>query len=227
MSTSPAVRTRHPKSVTRATILQKAYELYLSRDLVHGDERLSVVLDELGYTTGAGYQIWANQAAFRDELQVFVAENIEYASLSALTTEIEHLHELNLPFERQVLAGADLYVSNFLGREDFYLSLRFYAMAERPQEITDAVAQGYERLAWQTTALFDQVLAEHGRRLKPGLDVSDLAVAATALAEGYALRQRIQPDKIRSQVEFLDGPHHAFSVAFLGVVKEFTEDING
>lgn len=225
MSTSPAVRTRHPKSVTRATILQKAYELYLNRQLIHGDERLSVVLDELGYTTGAGYQIWANQAAFRDELQVFVAENIEYASLSAMAGEVKALHERGLDFDEQVLAGADMYVENFLGREDFYLSLRFYAMAERPEQITDAVIQGYERLTWQTTGLFENVLADHGRRLKPGLDVLDLAVATTALAEGFALRLRIQPDRIHSEIKYMDGPHHAFSIAFLGMVREFTEKI--
>ena len=225
MSTSPSVRTRHPKSVTRATILQKAYELYLSRELVHGDERLSVVLDHLGYTTGAGYQIWANQAAFRDELQVFIAENIEYATLSGMADEIEQLHDRKLPFDRQVLAGADMYVASFLGREDFYLSLRFYAMAQRPPEITDAVVQGYERLTWQVTGLFENVLANHGRRMKANVTVLDLAVASTALAEGYALRQRIQPDKIRSDVEFVDGKHHAFSIAFLGMVKEFTEEI--
>lgn len=184
------------------------------------------MLDELGYTTGAGYQIWANQAAFRDELQVFIAENIEYASLTAMGDEIERLHDLKLPFDRQVLAGADMYVANFLGREDFYLSLRFYAMAERPQEITDAVIQGYERLTWQTTGLFEKVLADHGRRMKPGVDVLDLAVSATALAEGYALRLRIQPDRVRPEVEFLDGKHHAFSIAFLGMVKEFTEEIS-
>lgn len=225
LSTSPSVRTRHPKSVTRATILQKAYELYLSRDLVHGDERLSVVLSHLGYTTGAGYQIWANQAAFRDELQVFIAENIEYATLSAMGDEIKQLHDRNLPFEQQVLAGADMYVANFLGREDFYLSLRFYAMAERPHEITEAVIQGYERLTWQTSDLFENVLASHGRRMKSGVTTLDLSVASTALAEGYALRQRIQPDKIRQDVEFLGGQHHAFSIAFLGMVKEFTEEI--
>ena len=225
MSTPTSVRTRHPKSVTRATILQKAYELYLSRDLVHGDERLSVVLDSLGYTTGAGYQIWANQAAFRDDLQVFIAENVEYASLDALAGEVEALHARELPFEEQVLAGADLYVHNFLGREDFYLTLRFYAMAERPQAITDAVAQGYERLTWQTTDLFKSVFASHGRQMKSGLTVEDLALAATALVEGYALRVRVQPDRPRSAVQYLDGPHHSFSVAFLGLVKEFTEEV--
>lgn len=213
--------------MTRATILQKAYELYLNRELVHGDERLSVVLDSLGYTTGAGYQIWANQAAFRKELQVYIAENISFASLAGLSEEIAQLHARKLPFEQQVLAAADMYVERFLGREDFYLALRFYAMAERPQEITDAVGQGYERLTWEITDLFESVLADHGRRMRPGLEVVDLAVAAAALTEGYALRDRIQPARIRRSVEFIDGSHTAFAVAFLGVVKGFTEEVGG
>lgn len=226
MSSSQAVRTRHPKSVTRATILQKAYELYLNREIIHGDERLSVVLDELGYTTGAGYQIWANQAAFRDDLQVYVAENIEYATLASLAGQIDELHGKGLSFDNQVLAGADLYIDMFLGREDFYLSLRFFAMAaDRPQEITNALIQGYERLTWETMALFESVLEDHGRKMKDGLAVQDLAVATTALVEGYALRHRIQPDRLEPTVQYSDGPHHVFSIAFLGTVREFTEEL--
>lgn len=226
MSSSQAVRTRHPKSVTRATILQKAYELYLNREITHGDERLSTVLDELGYTTGAGYQIWANQAAFRDDLQVYVAENIEYATLASLAGHIQELHSKNLSFDNQVLAGADLYIDMFLGREDFYLSLRFFAMAaDRAKDITNALIQGYERLTWEMMSLFESVLNDHGRKMKAGLTLQDLAVATTALVEGYALRQRIQPDKLEPSINYSDGVHHVFSIAFLGVVREFTEEL--
>ncbi len=32
----------------------------------------------MGYTTGAGYQIWVNQAHFREDLQVYIAQNLDW-----------------------------------------------------------------------------------------------------------------------------------------------------
>ncbi|MGI9598764.1 MAG: hypothetical protein ACR2QK_21550 [Acidimicrobiales bacterium] len=206
--------------------MQKAYEMYLDRRLVHGDERLSSVLDELGYTTGAGYQIWANQAAFRADLQVFIAENIEYASLKTIAHKIAELAAQDLPFDQHVLRGGDQYFEVFIGREEFYLTLRFFAMAEdRPDEIREALLDSYERSAWETTELFNMAFDRFDLRIKPHLQMSDLTAAATALVEGYALRGRIQPEVAERKVEYMGATHYTFSVAFLALVREFTESI--
>lgn len=228
MSNSQAVRTRHPKSTTRATILAKAYKMYLADELEHGDERLSVVLEELGYTTGAGYQIWANQAAFREELKVYVAENIEYASLRAMADKIAGLAALNLPFEEHVRTAADQYITTFLTNDDFYLTLRFFAMSDRrPAAVTQALVGAYERSSWEAAELFAGTLARFERRLLPQLEMSDLTASVTALVEGYALRARVDRSKIERRVDVGDSPHLAFSIAFLGIVKEMTEPIPG
>lgn len=222
--TSTPARTRRPKEATRAAILAKAYELYLDKKLTPGDERLSVVLDSLGYTTGAGYQIWSNQAEFRQELQVYIAENIEYASLRAIAGQVAELDRLKLDFDQRVLEGAERYITAFLGREDFYISLRFMSMpAERPPQITAAITQAYERLTWETSELFKNVLKVEGRRMKDGHTYDDLAVATSALAEGYALRNRFQPERIKTDIATEYGPYHAFSVSFLGIVTQMVE----
>lgn len=222
-----AVRTRHPKATTRATILSKAYEMYVARELVHGDERLSLVLDELGYTTGAGYQIWANQAAFREDLQVYIAENIEYASLERLGTDIAELAAQNLPWPAHQLAGGDLYFDAFIGREEFYLTLRFYAMDDqRPEAISTAVRDAYERLSWETEALFNASLERFRRRIVSGFEMRDLIVATCALLEGYALRHRMQPAQAARKVQSEGGEHYSFSVAFLGLLEMFTEPVS-
>ncbi|MEM7274531.1 MAG: hypothetical protein AAF547_15705 [Actinomycetota bacterium] len=224
MSSTTPTRTRQPKAVTRAAILEKAYELYLNRELIPGDERLSHVLDSLGYTTGAGYQIWSNQAEFREDLQVYIAENIEYASLRAIAEQVAELDRLELEFDQRVLEGAQRYIKAFLGREEFYISLRFMSMPpDRPAQITDAVIQGYERLTWETVELFKAVLEVEGRRMKPGYDIEHLAVATTALAEGFAIRHRMQPDRISADLPTDYGPYHAFSVSFLGIVTQMVE----
>lgn len=226
MNKAQAVRTRHPKAVTRATILAKAYEMYLDRRLVHGDERLSSVLDELGYTTGAGYQIWANQAEFRADLQVYVAENIEYASPSIVADDILALRAQDPTVEQLTLGIADLYLERMVGSEAFLLTLRFFGMsADRPPEITEALSDSYERSGWQIRERLENALAMSGRRVKGHFQIDDLVMAITALLEGYALRSSVQRDRVMQMVEFADGKHYGFSVAFLGVIQQFTESI--
>lgn len=224
MSQTRTVRTRHPKAVTRTNILQKGYEMYLDRRLEHGNERLSAVLDELGYTTGAGYQIWDNQAAFRKELNVFVAENIEYASLRNMAADIVGREAADLGFEQTVLQGGDAYATAFFGREEFYLTLRFFSMADdRPDEITEALRDAYVRLRWEAGELFQRTMARYGKKLKPGVDIEDLTTAVTALVEGYALRGRVNPEVLTKQITFGGHEHHVFSVGFLGLVQAYTE----
>ena len=227
MSPTQAVRTRHPKEVTRATILQKAFEMYRDRELIHGDERLTVVLESLGYTTGAGYQIWANQAAFREDLKVYVAENIEYASLRSIEKEIVALAERNLPWDKHVLAAGDQFIRVFLDREEFYLSLRFFAMAhDRPASITDGMKAAYEQSSWEAMTLFTAVLERFERELADGVDMRQFTAAVTAALEGYALQARVRPEQIDELIEVNGESHHQFSLTFLGIANQYTRPIS-
>lgn len=224
LSSQEAVRTRHPKEVTRATILQRAFEMYRDREIIHGDERLTTVLDSLGYTTGAGYQIWPNQAAFREDLKVFVSENIEYASFRPHREKIAALAEQDLTWEGYVLAAGDFFAEMFLGREEFYLSLRFFEMGDdRPASITDGMRNAYEQAAWEAMELFGDFLDRYQRRIRPGLEMRQMSAAATACIEGYALQARVRPEAVSELVDYIDGKHHQFSVALLGVANQFTE----
>lgn len=200
--------------------------MYLERKLDPGDERLSVVLDSLGYTTGAGYQIWANQAAFRRELAIHVAENIEYASLAPILEEAVALGERNLPFEEHTLNAGDLFAKAYLGREEFFLSLRFFAMADdRPEEITTTLADAYERSSWEISEVLMGRLEHFGLRFREPFGMRDLIGCLTALLEGFALRTRVQPDAVSDSLPMKDGKHHVFSVAFLALIKEMTEPL--
>ncbi len=228
MTSSPAVRTRHPKSTTRANILAKAYQMYLNREIDHGDERLSAVLDQLGYTTGAGYQIWANQAAFREDLKVYVAENIEYAKLGMIDAKRAELEARNLKvFDKFVLHSGDNFLEHFVGQEGFFLSLRFFGMADdRPDEVTTALREAYSQGSWEVEDRFQFVLDRFERRLRPEFEMADLTAAVTALFEGYALRHRVDPDRAMRRVQHCDEEHYAFSVAFLGTVTQYVERVH-
>lgn len=224
MSETQVVRTRHPKSITRATILKRAYEMYLARELDHGDERLSVVLDSLGYTTGAGYQIWPNQAAFREDLKVYVAENIVYADLESVADKRAEQAARNLPFEQSVLHSGDTFFESFIGQEAFYLTLRFFAMGnDRPAAITEALSDAYYRASWDVCELFEASMAKFKRRMAQDFTIEDLTMSVTALLEGYGLRARVDPKRAAVKVNAYGGEHFLFSVGFLGVMSEFTE----
>ncbi len=226
MKKAQAVRTRHPKATTRATILAKAYEMYLDRRLVHGDERLSHVLDELGYTTGAGYQIWPNQAAFRRELQIYVAENISYASPELVAEDVAEVIASSKSGEELALRVGDLYFAEMLRTEQFYITLRFFGMAhDRPEEITEALSDAYERSAWAVGPRLEAGMARIGLRVREPFTIDDLAAAVTALMEGYALRASVKNEQVTRKIKSEHGSYYAFSYAFLGVVNQFAEEI--
>lgn len=210
--------------MTQAAILAKAYDMYLNRELVHGDERLSLVLDSLGYTTGAGYQIWPNQAAFRLDLQVYIAEQIDYASLEPLVEQFQVIRKQNLSRDEHTLAIADAYHDYFSVCEEFFLILRFYAMGDdRPPEVTEALRDGYARLSWEMEAALTSSWERFGRRLKADRTIEQLTATITALAEGFALRRRVGPEV--PLVNIAGGQHQPFSVAFLAVLDSYTETI--
>lgn len=221
-----AARTRQPKSATRAAILQRAHEMYLAGELEPGDERLSLVLDSLGYTTGAGYQIWANQAAFRKELAIYLAENIEYASLEPIAHDAIELALKQLPFEEHVLHAGDLFVRAYLEREDFFLSLRFFAMSnDRPEVITKTLIDAYERSTWEAEEVLASGFERFGRKLRDPFTMRDITTTLTAMLEGFALRKRVQPDAITQDMPWNGGKHHLFSIGFLALLKEMTEAV--
>ena len=114
----PATQVRDPLGHPRAGVPTCTS----SRDLVHGDERLSTVLESLGYTTGAGYQIWPNQAAFRLDLQTYIAERIDYATARwPSPTSSQEIRDRELPLEEHILAIGDAYIDYFVSREEFFL----------------------------------------------------------------------------------------------------------
>lgn len=226
MNSQQSTRARHPKATTRLTILAKALDMYREGRLEPGNEKLSAVLTELGYTTGAGYQIWANQAAFREDLQVYVAENMDYASLEAMADKRAEVDAMQLPLEQRMLYSGDNFFEAFVESEGFYMTLRFFAMNDsRPTEITEALVRAYDESHAEVSQLFQGSLAAAGRRLKGQLTMKDLTAAVTAIFEGYALRHRVDRAVGAAKVEIDGDQHYVFSATFRAVVLGLTEPI--
>ena len=67
----PAAGTRRPRRETAQALLQQAFNMAReSGDL----PRAAHVVEALGMTTGALYQVWPNQAAFLEDVALFIAE---------------------------------------------------------------------------------------------------------------------------------------------------------
>jgi hypothetical protein len=167
--------------------------MYLDRKLIQGDERLAFVLEELGYTTGAGYQIWANQAAFREDLRDYVAENLDYRAL-ATQEEVEQIAGQNLEFGDYVaeLARRMIYRATV---EEFYLSLRFYALNddERTSAITRSLRSTFRYRAEFAEALIKYAVDAYGKILPA--DSYGLAVSVIERIDGHLLAWRICPEQ--------------------------------
>ena len=221
------MRTRQTKAQTRQTILDQTYEMYRDGRLDRSDVRLAAVLNELGYTTGAAYYIWPNQAAFRREFMIFLAENIEYATMRVLADRVAEVRANHPAFDETLLNGSDMYIDHFVRQEDFYMSLGLYEMVDPPDEVVTAVSLAYESMQGQVVAFFTESIARHDRRFvdESVYGVNELVISCTAMVEGFALRHRFQPEKITPSVPFRDGKHHLFSVNLLTLAEAFTEPI--
>lgn len=221
------MRTRQTKEETRQTILERAYEMYRDGGLDRTDVKVATVLKDLGYTTGAAYYIWPNQAEFRREFMIHMAENIEYGTLRALQEDIAELNKRDLTFRQRVLLGGDAYIDNFLGQEDFFISLRFYEMLHPPKEIRTAVSLAYEAMQGHVVAYFEGLLARYGKRMRDEsvYGVNEIVVSGTAMVEGFALRHRFQPEKIERTIVMEDDKHYLFSVNMLAMFDVHAVDI--
>ena len=186
--TDSSVRTRRPKTATRAIILAKAAEMYLDGDLAPGDERLSLVLDRLGYTTGAGYQIWANQAAFREELAIYLVENAEHARLGLdhnRAAEVSDLIVGTWDRARYMLAKV---IADDWTDPSLPTLLRFYAMGTRLGPIiTNSIKDRHRSTEYQLGFLVDALLQKHGRQYRPNSDSDMVGRALLRILDGDTL----------------------------------------
>ena len=190
---------RRPKGLTRKAILERSYELYVAGRLAPGDERLAVVLDDLGYSSGAGYQIWVNQAAFRADLQVFVAQRLSATAVASVERNLAAMADAptTAPLEQLLASCLERLVAELSEGETFYLLLRFFSMADdRPEEVTGALHAVIRQIEQQLEQHLVALLPSHGRRMRAGRGPGQLSGAVFALAQGLALRRRASgPDR--------------------------------
>ncbi|WP_223622426.1 hypothetical protein [Microbacterium sp. EST19A] len=237
-------RRRHrPRDETRALLLQAAARVAIERvsedaPQAHNalaDIRIKDVLDEVNraeasagggpLTTGAFYQIWADQAEFQRELLAHLMDQIANPGASEIEALAFQMVSDGEPADEILRRVGDLDFTLSRKSPEMFLALGLGAMV--PAELVrGAQREANSRYIAALSDLLGNVLRYGGRRLRDGHTMEDLIWATEALEVGYLLRSRTDPD-IPAKTDARGWSSHA--IAFVGIVHAFTEtgDANG
>jgi hypothetical protein len=131
---------------------------------------------------------WATQADYIADLVSYVLSRRHWALQSLARRDLIESLKSAPDFARSVneLAAAttDLALSSPICR----VQLVAAAYAERDPVVCDALAQTYELIDGGWAAVYHDVMAARGLRLRPGVPLSTVTHALTALDEGVAMR---------------------------------------
>ena len=155
-------------------------------------------------TTGAAYNIWANQDAYRRSLALHVAETMQWADDRLVGEAIASLQP-DVAIDEWIPLACDFYFDAFVSRWDYYILLQFWGIKEPGDDLVAAINRGYDVVHDRFRSLFQRALDVHQLELIEPLSLDDLCVMTTAICEGLALRHRFQPERLRTEAGHLFG----------------------
>lgn len=218
---------RQDTEATRLRLLEAGRELLRTRgSLEHVDIKLRDACDQAGYSTGAAYPIFNSQPEYQAELARFVASSFDWAGPSLFGDQLAEIIASAEDHVEAIRRSTQLYLSQFVEQDDFYLALRFWSVRSPSTEMADALSEGYRVVHDEFVELFTGLLAVYGLQLRPPATIDQVTMILTAIAEGLALRHRIDPDAVEASFPAIDGnPTTLFAEAMVAVTAHFTEPI--
>ncbi len=162
---------------------------------------VTAVAKEAGRTTGAIYQIWKTQRAFHRDLALEAAQRQTWGDASVIATVITKELERGADFDDLIAKVADTYLDHLANTRTFYVIVHFWGAALDDEGLREAIRSGYESFHRDFSTLFNRILDMYQLQPKAPHTLDDIAVAVAALAEGYALRVQIEPDRVRTTSE--------------------------
>ncbi len=182
------------------------------------DLRLSSVLDQMGLTSGAAYNIWASQRDFQHDLAHHLVREYSWAGPDRTDTKLDFDAEPTDEIRRL----AELYLESLTDETQYYLTLRFWGVKHPSAELRDSVKKGYAGNHSQWRVFYHVGFDWAGLRMRNGYTMDDFVVMATMITEGAALRHRFEPERLRGA----DG-RSLYSEALVALVEYFTEPVHG
>lgn len=249
-SRAPGRRTR---AELRRLLIQTGMLLILDEGIGTGAEHLTFkrVYDHLERTRGIRVRnssvigrLWANQADFQTEVLRAVARQTASSAVdqtlaagaAVLATSdrstLEHRRRAMVETLRQ---GAAAHVQAIYGSETWPPWVGVWALAMAGSEpdgqlapLGTALVAGYEEVTARYEEQYAAMLAFCGFRIRSPFTLRQFTVAAGALAEGCALRERVDEASVRD-VELPTGPEGApqawtlFGIAVAALLEQFVE----
>jgi len=176
--------------------------------------RLSNVLQHMGLTSGAAYNIWSSQGDFQHDLAHHLISEYSWAGPDQ--------NEVKLDFDAdptdEIRRLAELYLDSLTNDTQFYLTLRFWGVKDPSAELIASVKDGYANNHDLWRFFYSLGFQWAGLRIRDGYTIDDFVVMATLVTEGAALRHRFEPERLRTA----DGSN-LYSEALVALVGHFTE----
>ena len=154
------------------------------------------VAERAGRTTGAFFHQWATQEAFHRDLMGYILDPARIPSTADAAEAIQTGLRSGLPWDQVLRMAAQ---ANFAGvRTDPYVPLWFALWAKHAGDahITALLRDNFRAVTAQVTPLFAAMLQASGRTMRPPFTVETVAVTATALVQGLALRVAVDPESV-------------------------------
>lgn len=189
---------RATKDETKLKLLEAGRDILLAEGLRQViDIRLTDVLNRVGLTTGAAYNIWDSQDEYRRELALFVAENLGWADDRLIRDSLAEM-PTDVTLEQWIKIAGDAYFESFTARWDYFILLQFWGVKDPDEELVAAIREGYDMVHQRLVFLFQATIDLYNLELVEPYTIDDVAVAATAICEGLALRHRFEPERVET-----------------------------
>lgn len=103
-----------------------------------------------------------------------------------------------------------------------YIVFSFYALARNPR-VRAALKRSYDEFAAEVDRRWQALLDSFGLRVRAPYSIDDLATAITATLEGFAMRSRVDPDRLRDP--FGEAGWSLVSRTVTAIFTQFTEPV--
>jgi len=158
------------------------------------------VAREAGVSPAAIYHYWPTQEAFRRALAGYILDPRRFRShgelnrtLGEIAAESERAGRTSIRGATRV--GARANIDQVLESQSLRLQMALWAQHDQ-EPVADLLRGMYQALQDDFIPVYEQVVALDGRRFRPPFTARHLAVALTALTEGFTLRWSVDPEAV-------------------------------
>ena len=158
------------------------------------------VAREAGVSPAAIYHYWPTQEAFRRALAGYILDPRRFRShgelnrtLGEIAAESERTGRTSIRGATRV--GARANIDQVLESQSLRLQMALWAQHDQ-EPVADLLRGMYQALQDDFIPVYEQVVSLDGRRFRPPFTARHLAVALTALTEGFTLRWSVDPEAV-------------------------------